>query len=667
MCAAPPTQHHNLISIKTTKDTNKQPNKQRKDKFISGLSMPLPSNLKNLYAEWLQEFIGGLSSRQEQLTLTYEKARRNLIETEAVIYYPRDLKKIKGIGDTIMRRLEKRLHEHCAEIGVPPPESIVPTDINRGTKRATTLLRSKSSTDVFDEASTHNPNEGPPLKKQRKYIPRKRSGGYGILLGLLELNAISKGISREDLVEVSQKYCDTSMNPNFMTRELRGAWSSVNSLKKHNLVLEQGRPKIYYLTEEGLQLARTLKLAAGINFPKDNLTELPPNDEDLEFEVTANLSELLGSDKSITRAQLEMNSSYLMDITFQESNNIPGGQPTEPIEGRSLFYASPSSGLDLTVSQSNATSEVVSTKERTLRRRFDGISYELWPKGSYEVYPVIDHREIKSQANRDFFSNALCRKGMKCEIRQLALGDIIWVAKNKKTGNECVINTIIERKRLDDLAISIRDNRFMEQKSRLDKSGCKNKYYLIEETTARNMEGMTEALKTAFWLILVYYRFSMIRTTNSDETVEKLHALHTVINEGYSKKDLIVIYPHELKNQDDYRCVLEKFRSEFERRRDIECCHSFQCFQDILGKGELSTVGELTIRILMFIKGISVEKAVAIQTLFPTLNHILTAYSDCNSKEEANMLMFNALGQAAGAKKITKHLSEKIADVFANF
>lgn len=629
--------------------------------------MPLPPNLKNLYAEWLQELIGGLSSRQEQLTLTYEKARRNLIETEAVIYYPRDLKKIKGIGDTIMRRLEKRLHEHCAEIGVPPPEPGVSTDVTRGVKRATTLLRSKSSADVFNESSAHNSQEGPPLKKQRKYIPRKRSGGYGILLGLLELNAISRGISKEDLLETAQKYCDSSMNPNFMTKELRGAWSSVNSLKKHNLVLEQGRPKIYYLTEEGHQLAKTLKLAAGINFPKDSLTELPPNDGDLEFEVTANLSELLGTDESITKVHSKTNSSYLMDITFQESNTIPTLQPTESIESRSLFCTSSSSNLDLSVSQSKPTSEIVSTKERTLRRRFDGINYELWPKGTYEVYPVIDHREIKSQTNRDFFSNALSRKGMKCEIRQLALGDIIWVAKNKITGNECVINTIIERKRLDDLAISIRDNRFMEQKSRLDKSGCKNKYYLIEETAARTMEGMTEALKTAFWLILVYYRFSMIRTTNSDETVEKLHALHTVITEGYSKKDLIVLYPHELKNQDDYRCVLEKFRLEFERRRDIECCHSFQCFQDILGKGEMSTVGELTIRILMFIKGISIEKAVAIQSLFPTLNHILTAYTNCNTKEEANMLMFNTLGQAAGAKKITKHLSEKIAEVFADF
>ena len=302
-----------------------------------------------------------------------------------------------------------------------------------------------------------------------------------------------------------------------------------------------------------------------------------------------------------------------------------------------------------------------------MKRKYNGISYELWMQGSYELFPVIDHREIKSHGNRDFFSNALESKGMKCDIRQLALGDIIWVAKNKVTGSECVINTIIERKRLDDLAFSIRDNRFMEQKSRLDKSGCRNKYYLIEETMSRALEGMNEALKTALWLILMYYRFSMIRTSNSDETVDRLHALHTVITKEYSTKNLIVIYPNNLRSQDDYRAILDQFRSEFERVRDVECCHSFQCFQEILGKGELSTMRELTIQILMYIKGISIEKAVAIQALYPTLNHILIAYRNCHTEEEEKLLMFKRLGESPGAKKITKGLSEKIAAVFGTF
>ena len=205
----------------------------------------------------------------------------------------------------------------------------------------------------------------------------------------------------------------------------------------------------------------------------------------------------------------------------------------------------------------------------------------------------------------------------------------------------------------------------MEQKNRLEKSGCSNKYYLIEETMGGSIGTMGEALKTALWLILVYYKFSMIRTMNSDETVERIYALNEVIEHHYSKKSLLVLYPNNMENQDDYKKVLETFKSEFERKGNIECCHSFECFQEMMGKSEMRTIGELTINVLMFIKGVSLEKAIAIQSIFPTLNHILNAYQRCKSPHEANMLMFSKLGEAPGTKRITKGLSEKIADVFS--
>ncbi|QLG72711.1 hypothetical protein HG535_0D04190 [Zygotorulaspora mrakii] len=619
--------------------------------------MSLPSNLKNLYAEWLQELIVELNPRQEQLNLTYEKARRHLLETEGIIFYPKDLKKIKGIGETIMKRLEKKLMQHCQEIGAEFPQPRPAVESSSLGKRTTTILRSKSFNGGFDEPE----EQQLPKKKKVSYIPRKRSGGYGILLALLEHRAILKGISRDDVIKTAQKYCDSSMDPNFMTKELRGAWSAIHSLKKHDLVLEGGRPRKYSLTEAGVTMATTLKSAADITFPFENQTSAGHQCESETScaDITADFCALFESDSNKRReALLDNESTSLMDMTFH--NSIVAESKEEDI---------PRNDDTMTTSSPKLTSNRHKTvnRDHILKRKFNGVSYELWLQGSYEVYPIIDHREIKSHGNRDFFSIALETKGIKCGMRQLALGDILWVAKHKKSGSECIINTIIERKRLDDLAFSIRDNRFMEQKSRLDKSGCRNKYYLIEETMSKALEGMNEALKTALWLILVYYRFSMIRTSNSDETVDRLHALHTVIVKEYSKKKLIVIYPTSLRNQDDYLKVLEQFRDEFEKFPDIECCHSFQCFQEILGKGELSTIRELTIQILMYVKGVSIEKAVAIQTLFPTLNHLLVAYRNCRTDEEAKLLMFHKLGEAPGAKKITKSLSEKLAGVFGSF
>ncbi|CAI4059098.1 hypothetical protein SKDZ_04G5860 [Saccharomyces kudriavzevii ZP591] len=625
--------------------------------------MELPLNLKDLYILWLQELVDGLNPKQDQLKIAYEKARRNLQDAEGTFYYPIDLKKVKGIGNTIIKRLGAKLQDYCKIQGISPLEAPTLTQASSTgpSKRTTTALRSIENSNKIDKDEADE-ERGTKKRKSKKYIPKKRSGGYAILLSLLELNAFSRGVRKEQIVELAGKYSEHCMTPNFSTKEFYGAWSSISSLKKHSLVLEEGRPKRYSLTEEGMQLSKSLKLADRISFPKEgNVTGEYSAIRNESSEFTANLTELNGEEDDGNNLNV---TSLMLDITFQDLST-PQRRQNELRKDERLHTQNISSYAMKEVSGSQPISSTeLNAKSKTVRRRYNGISYELWRNNDFEVFPIIDHREIKSQSDRDFFSRAFERKGMKSDIRQLALGDIIWVAKNKNTGSQCVLNTIVERKRLDDLALSIRDNRFMEQKNRLEKSGCDHKYYLIEETMSGNIGNMNEALKTALWLILVYYKFSMIRTCNSDETVEKIHALHTVISQHYSQKDLVVIFPSDLKNQDDYKKVLLHFRREFERKGGIECCHNFECFQEMMGKGDLKTVGELTINILMLVKGISLEKAVAIQEIFPTLNDILMAYQACSSEEEAKLLMFNNFGDAPGAKKITKGLSEKIYDAF---
>ncbi|KAK5960967.1 Mus81p PWA37_001490 [Arxiozyma heterogenica] len=608
--------------------------------------MSLPNNLKSFYVQWLDEFIERLTPRQEQLNLTYNKAKRNLEDTDDIFYYPQDLKKVKGIGTTIVNRLEKRLEEYCKEINVPVPDKSELVGSPR--KRKVTALRINT---VDQNDTVRELNENITQTKKRKvkeYIPKKRSGGYGIMLGLLELKAYRRSVTKEDIIQVGQKYISVSMIPNHSTKEFYGAWSSISSLKKHELVLEEGKPRRYTLTEKGVQLAKTLKLADNLVFDTDDETENPINGDFEDTEVSADLSMLLKSNKVETA---EKRDSSFIETTFQNIN----------------LSKNPNTGDNDTLNNTSfdaATDSGLSESQRIVRRRFEGISYEIWKSNTFEIYPIIDYREIKSQNDREFFSNAFARKNMKHEIRQLSLGDIVWVAKNKTTGTLCILNTIIERKRLDDLAMSIRDNRFIEQKNRLENSGCNYKYYLIEEIMSSSISNMSEALKTALWSILIYYRFSIIRTSSSEQTVDKLHALHTVLRREYSKKDLLVLFPKSLENQQDYRTSLQRFKLEFSQGTNIECCHTFETFQDIMGKRDMRTVGELTIQILMYVKGVSLEKAVAIQALYPTLNHLLCAYRSCKSNLEAKQLLYMKLGNAPGNKRITKVLSAKIADVF---
>ncbi|CCK69568.1 Mus81p KNAG_0C04660 [Huiozyma naganishii CBS 8797] len=606
--------------------------------------MSLPSDLKDLYLKLLKDLQDSLSSKQQQLSLTYQKAHKNLQQAEGVFYYIRDLKKVKGIGDTIIKRLEAKLNEHCKQLNIEPPPASKPKETSSKTKRSRTQLR----TDDTEQ-------DGQKKKPKRRYIPKRRSGGYAIMLALLELRAVNRAVSKEDIIDVGQKYSDSSMVPNHSTKEFYGAWSSIASLKNHNLVEEEGRPKRYFLTDPGVELAKMLQAADDIAMKKiDEGTTTKGKDSFFEEpEETANLSDLIKAHSQIQIKNRDKSSMSFLDTTFQTTSTPRGSKLAAP---------SVSSNTDLREAENELFS---SSHERNPRKKFEGVSYELWTKDSYEIYPIVDRREIKSQTDRDFFAKALARKGLKTDIRQLSLGDIIWVAKNKKTGCLCILNTIIERKRLDDLALSIRDNRFMEQKNRLENSGCAHKYYLIEETMGGSVGNMGEALRTSLWVILTYYMFGVIRTANSEQTVEKLNALHCVIERFYADKELLVIFPKTVNNKVEYKQLLTRFQLEFSKKSNIECCHTFECFQEIMSKNELRTVAELTIQILLYVKGVSLEKAIAIQSVFPTLNHLLTAYRNCKSELEAKKLLYHKLGNIPGNKKITKNLSERIADVFS--
>jgi crossover junction endonuclease MUS81 len=91
----------------------------------------------------------------------------------------------------------------------------------------------------------------------------------------------------------------------------------------------------------------------------------------------------------------------------------------------------------------------------------------IFPAGSYEVVMVLDTREIESKSSRDNFSEAIRSKGINVETRALRLGDVLWIARRRDglggEEDECVLDYVVERKRLDDLCHSIKDGRYTEQ------------------------------------------------------------------------------------------------------------------------------------------------------------------------------------------------------------
>ena len=82
----------------------------------------------------------------------------------------------------------------------------------------------------------------------------------------------------------------------------------------------------------------------------------------------------------------------------------------------------------------------------------------------WEVTLVLDSREVRTLQDRAFLQNRLQQVGVTCDVRAIALGDMQWVLRSR-SGQEIMLSTIVERKNMRDLAMSIVDGRFNESSS----------------------------------------------------------------------------------------------------------------------------------------------------------------------------------------------------------
>lgn len=142
------------------------------------------------------------------------------------------------------------------------------------------------------------------------------------------------------------------------------------------------------------------------------------------------------------------------------------------------------------------------------------------------IFMIIDERELSHQGIPNVhFENMLRSLGKsKCKKSLLSLGDILWIYKDPVTNIEYVLDYILERKTLDDLAASIRDGRYREQKYRLKKSGISNVYYLFEglKLDCKHFGVSSEAVDNAMLNTITVHDINIIRTDTIKQSVEAI-------------------------------------------------------------------------------------------------------------------------------------------------
>lgn len=151
----------------------------------------------------------------------------------------------------------------------------------------------------------------------------------------------------------------------------------------------------------------------------------------------------------------------------------------------------------------------------------------ILPAGSYTVRLVVDVREQKANGRNDVvaelgtfshqnsfqcsFADKILLRNVDYTQETLPLADYAWIAESKNSngmslllfdiiqrlkGNQrLMLNTLVERKRRDDLAASIkgRSNRYLDQKARMRGNGIEHIVFLIEKEPKSASVGLPEA------------------------------------------------------------------------------------------------------------------------------------------------------------------------------
>ncbi|VVB17293.1 unnamed protein product [Arabis nemorensis] len=254
---------------------------------------------------------------------------------------------------------------------------------------------------------------------------------------------------------------------------------------------------------------------------------------------------------------------------------------------------------------------------------------------AYQVVLILDDREqfaTKGSRSRKIVDYTCSEFKIKIEVRRLPVGDCIWIARHKCLGTEYVLDFIVERKNIEDLRSSIRDNRYRDQKLRLQRSGFKKLIYIIEGDP--NHSDAAESIKTACFTTEILEGFDVVRTNGLGETLRKYGHLTKSIHQYYKSR----VNDDQSRVADSYPL----FDSFVKRCQDLD----------------KMTISDVFAIQLMQVPQVTEEIAIAVLDMYPTLLSLASAYSDLEGNVSAQEEMLrngsNNVICASASKNIFK-------------
>lgn len=577
---------------------------------------------KPLFLEWMQEMAADAGRRATRMATLYPRIVRALRNHKEPIYDARTLRLLPGVGEKTVQVLCNRLLLWCKDSGHDFPRGF---DLSAKKTKAAVGSNEFLDPEALIAAASDSDSQAPSKKKRKTtkkpYVPRHRTGGYAILLALYLIDPHLNGKNRDVISQAAAKFSDTSFSP--AVGSLYLAWNSMKTLMQHEYVYKRGAT--YILTDEGRSVAKVLKESEGIQSEDCSIAE--------------------------------------HDSSFYDTSVCSPPPPTAGVQQPSHVSSSEIARAQLATSaQQQDSVNGVTTRQRRTRGEYMGVPYAVWQPNEVDIIACIDNREVRSQTERDFFTRALEHAGVQSESRVLPVGDMVWVARRRRDRKEAVLNVICERKRIDDLALSIRDGRYQEQKVRLLKTGMTHCFYLVEDIKGyESLDSVRKAIATTLTTGFRLRRFKDIEDTVAF-IADITHTLKQIL------KPLVVIYT-TIDLQLHYLSTIEDFRKEFESENsNYEAAHLYASYTDILKKKQV-TVKEIFITMLLAINGISYSRAMAIQAIFPTPKLLIEFYRQHaqDPESEKRMLMHKRMLGEIPTRRVGAACLERIYEAWGKW
>ncbi|TKY49652.1 Crossover junction endonuclease MUS81 [Spatholobus suberectus] len=604
----------------------------------------------------------------DNIEMTLSKAHFNVCNSKTPIRTIKDFSQVKGVGKMILRLMQGFFGTSSG--GSEPEDLTKKGKKTKGTKRyvpqrnsvayALLITLYRSAYTIQSHALLMGTSNGNEFMRKQELIDA----------------AEASGLSRVPIAPEKGKGKPGHFGSS--PRDWYSGWSCVKTLIAKGLVVKSSCPAKYMLTQEGKEaacdcltrsgMAESLEKLASFEIPSymdnQNSLDVELNDHDLESEVLSPLThqkkpmqvplhclerftQMGYSKEHITGAFTEVSRSHPnKDVSslwpavlcHLREEQVYGSQPESQrsrdfIGKESGAVSSSCDGHVLNICSrdippfplrtcSSADQPMQNPNKDDLVSKMNILNVPPLSLGerfedAYDIILILDDREqfaTQGSRSRKIIENICSQFKIQIEVRRLPVGDGIWIAHHKTFDSEYVLDFIVERKKIDDLRSSIRDNRYKDQKLRLLRCGLKKLIYLVEGDP--NSSEAAESIKTACFTSEILEGFDVQRTSGLGDTLRKYGFLTQAISQYY-KSEIF---------DDNVKCsgTCTPFDEFIKRCQDLE----------------KTTVSDVFAIQLMQVPQVTEEVAMAVLDLFPTLFSLARAYSllDGDSRAQEEML-----------------------------